>query len=71
MAAGPTLVGLFVTFLVILAVLQVVFPRREGFADVVTPSTPKVEVPRPRQRGAMCGSSDECDSMRCNNGKCA
>jgi len=57
MAAGPTLVGLFVTFLGILAVLQVVFPRREGFDTHLT-----------RVAGARCDINLDCNSNNCKYG---
>jgi len=60
---GPTLVGLFVTFLVILAVLQVVFPRREGFV-VLTKATTGTQ-------SATCEDDSQCTSpAKCITGKC-
>lgn len=57
MASGPTLIGLFGTFLVILAVLQIVFPRREGF---VTPGRP----------GSKCNFGGDCFGGKCVNNVC-
>jgi hypothetical protein len=60
---GPTLIGLFGTFLVILAVLQVVFPRREGFG-VPTKATSGTQ-------SATCEDDSQCTSpAKCITGKC-